>query len=956
MDSISPQVFAELFIHYEGYEDEVKYVMSEIKLMTAEGDGTSEKPSYAIIEMSLRGRFFGVLMKLENQLCKEMMSNATRRRVLSSFKSLIKFMSSEYITSVRFKVLFTLRTITNMEKDQSPVQCIDIWDTFVRKVKSNAFGPILSNIFVSLLPLTHSHKARANAIFRYLVIDNRSAISDSHLLELYFVEQQQCDADIFAQVKTAQNLFAEQTLDERLEWLLKATRHEVTEIKLHALRRLKFELAANRVDISRLILASDSVNRLVFRVLDVLVEGFRNLDANIQQASGMCLGEFGAIDPSYIPNLVIKEDDSKNYKCYQIDDVEFVVNAFTLLCRGFQMAKTSANMDRFALAIQQLLALYKVTRSDECRYWREIPETLREIIQPFYSTEYTLHDGGETSRNNQHLVYGCQENLTVQEWAHKWSTFLISLLPDDDKAKNVFRYCKGPMSCEIKCMYLFLPHILLNAVLAASNDDLTKIYEEMISVVKHDPNYSVEAPAAREQSSTQLMICEELSVFSNTDLEMGVICTKTIFNLLDVLNNKLRSMRSTTKNQLNADGVKLSRFLSKFSKLQLAQKSFDRKEYVRSLLYLEEHLHQENIELDGHLVLLAKIYVHLNDVDNVKGLFAAHAVKLRQLQNVIMLHEITDQFQDAAICYQQLLKTADEERALFYEKRMIQCYLAMNQPETALRFVNSLSASKSKHAFSDVECEALWNLSQYDKLEKLTACRSAQEDDNWGVRMGQSIVHLLNGNRERLQEEVCRIRGVLTKSLHMSTAAFGGYRECYEHAVKLHILNELEKIAELVFSLADGRITDHEWRSTFTSVIQVEFSERLNKLQPTSRVLQPVLNMRLVLFTVAERLLAPSKPSMVVLFNDEIRRCWLKVSDVFGFTLEFHEGVFSKTYSGSSVFVSYLHRLLMVLGYFLYSLNLFVVCVFSSVYADALVGNMLHLYSWGHFQHLHRLS
>lgn len=305
---------------------------------------------------------------------------------------------------------------------------------------------------------------------------------------------------------------------------------------------------------------------------------------------------------------------------------------------------------------------------------------------------------------------------------------------------------------------------------------------------------------------------------------------------------------------------------------------------MRSLLYLEEFLSLDGVDLDRYLVLLSKIYVHLNDVDNVKGLFAAHSMKLRQLQNVIMLHEITDQFQDAAICYQQLLKTTtDEERSLVYEKRMIQCYLAMNQPETALRFVNSLSKtteSKNRKFFDDVECEALWNLSQFDKLMKLTSSKSAIDDDTWGVRIGQSIVHFLNGDQGGLGSELRRIRNTLTKALHMSTAAFGGYRESYEHAVKLHILNEFEKIAELVFSVDCNQVADADWQLKFSSVVQTEFEERLNKLQPTSRALRPVLNIRQTLFSIASRLLATKRPELVPLFEEEKHKCWLKVLEI----------------------------------------------------------------------------
>lgn len=540
------KVLAELFIYYEEYEEKVKWALAVIKKLAI---GAPRNVTELNIESFLQSRFFGVLMKLETQLCNSMMLAASRRRVLSSFKSIIKFMSSAYISSVRFKVLFTLRTITVAEKDTMPALCIEIWDVFVRRIETALLGPILSNIFVSLLPFISSHTQSVNAIFRYLVVEKSDAMAD-HLIELYFVPLVQCDADIVAVVENADHDLRAKSLQDRLEWLLEASKHEVAEIKLHALCRIRLELATNRKDISQLILASDSVSSLIFRVLDILVEGFRNLDPHLQEASGVCLGEFGAIDPSYIPNTVIKVDDAKKYHCYKIEDVEFVVTTFTLLCRGFQMAKSSSNMDAFALAIQSLLTSYEVKQDEQCKYWSQIPKNLREIILPFYSTTYKLlKNVNEATYDIPHLVYGSSKAQTVQKWAYNWSNFLISLLPADSKAKEVFTYCKGPMSCEIKCMLFFLPHILLNALLASDNSNLSKIYEEMIAVIRYDQNGGVRVENSVPKTSTQLVAFEELSIISNMDLEMGIICTKTMFNLLDVLHKKYRDMKFELKGE-----------------------------------------------------------------------------------------------------------------------------------------------------------------------------------------------------------------------------------------------------------------------------------------------------------------------------------------------------------------------------------------------------------------------
>ncbi len=535
------KVLAELFVYYEKYEEKVTYVLREIKqLATSKMARTPLEITDENMEMFLQSRFFGVLMKLENQLCTEMMCQTTKRQVLSSFKSLIRFMSGAYITSVRFKVLFTLRTISDMEREMAPTVCIDIWDTFVRKINTDVLGPIISNIFVSLLPFVEAHYDQVNTIFRYLVVENHDAVA-THLLELYFVQSHQCEPSIFKIISLSETALMQMDVEERLEWLLEATKHESTEIKLQALRKLKRELACNRKDLSQLILASDSISSLIFRVLDTLVDGFRNLDPNIQEASGDCLGEFGAIDPSYIPNTVIKADDNQKYSCYQIGDVKFVVKAFTLLCRGFQVAKSSSNMDTFALAIQSLLVSYEVKQDENCRYWSQIPKNLREIIQPFYSTCYTMvNNVNESAYDIPHLVYGSNRAQTVQKWAYNWSNFLISLLPADSKAREVFTVCKGPISCDIKCMQLFLPHILLSAVLATNLANRSKIYEEMISVIRYHTN---EKENSVQKTSTQLIASEELSVISNKDMEMGVICTKTMFNLLDVLHKKYRDMQ-----------------------------------------------------------------------------------------------------------------------------------------------------------------------------------------------------------------------------------------------------------------------------------------------------------------------------------------------------------------------------------------------------------------------------
>lgn len=887
------RVLSDLLIHYADKRDQVRWSILGVRKLLA-GDSLQDSESRSqdddkTIANFVRNRFFGILMNLEAQLRSKSVQNKTRRQIISSLKHIIEMMGSEYITKVRFKVLFALRTITCSEKAEYPVQCVQLWDTFIKLIDREVLGPMLSTIFVSLAPLAEQQTDLVHNILRYLVVENRILVK-SHLSDLYFVTSDQCDLDTFKVIKSAQP-FASMTVEEKLNVLTKLSQNEIVEVKLHALKRLKEELSKHHKEISQLILASDTMNSLIPEIHRVLLEEFRNPDQSIQEAIGTCLGEFGAIDPSYIPNTVIKGDDAKKYTCYPIDDTRFVVDTLKVLGRGFQTAEDNSKMDQFALAIQTTLQTYRVRESDECKYWQRIPEKLREIIQPFFTTNYILHT--QLPDDIPYLIYTSEDCTSMQYWARKWSNFLISLLGAETQERVIFHNIRLVISNDNECMLFFLPYILLKAIFSASESKLMKIYEEMISIIRDDRRSGPQS-CNEEHSSTQLVVAEELQTMQKVaEQSMDVICAKTIFHLLDVLNNKCREMRATARGTSTPQLTKLSNFLAKFSPAQLAEKSFERNEYARSLLYMEEHLSQneKNLDLmDKNLATLAKTYVYLNDVDNVKGLFAQHSRKLRQPQHAIMLHEITDQFQDAAICYQELLKDSDAERSLFYEIRMIRGYLSMNQPQMALQFAESLSTAfrskASSDLYDDVKCEALWNLSKYQDLSKVTSTERAQLNDAWGVRIGQAVVHFLNNRADLLGDELTRIRKTLTKSLHLSSAGYGGYKECYDVVIKLHILNEFEKISEYVFKMLSSSVSIDECRTTFESLVKIEFEERLNKLQPVSRVLQPVLNIRQTLFTVARRL-SGEKAELQTMFNEEIGKCWLKVIEIANRTRNF---------------------------------------------------------------------
>lgn len=123
--------------------------------------------------------------------------------------------------------------------------------------------------------------------------------------------------------------------------------------------------------VRQLMLASDSVHSIVLQLLDVLIQGFSERNDSIRLKCAECVGELGAVDPGHRPNKIIKSDLLRG-TLLDIKSPDFVLQALTILCSGFQSARHSRTIDAFALAIQNVLSVYSV--SPQSDMWARFPE------------------------------------------------------------------------------------------------------------------------------------------------------------------------------------------------------------------------------------------------------------------------------------------------------------------------------------------------------------------------------------------------------------------------------------------------------------------------------------------------------------------------------------------------------------------------------------------------------
>lgn len=121
-------------------------------------------------------------------------------QALTSVMALMRLMGSKHISSVRVKMMTTLRTGLRYREDfpllccqwvpassswkrvstrttkkswKIAPPCCRTWECFVRSVEPSHLGPLLSHVIVALLPLIPLRPRETAAIIRFLILDNR---------------------------------------------------------------------------------------------------------------------------------------------------------------------------------------------------------------------------------------------------------------------------------------------------------------------------------------------------------------------------------------------------------------------------------------------------------------------------------------------------------------------------------------------------------------------------------------------------------------------------------------------------------------------------------------------------------------------------------------------------------------------------------------------------------------
>ncbi|XP_046746064.1 serine/threonine-protein kinase ATR isoform X2 [Diprion similis] len=832
-------IFSELMLHFHTHIVDVIQHLEVLSQFDMEYEGKFD--SRENVAAYLKPRLHGVLVNLDSNLSSRS-DETVQKLALGSLAVLMQFMGERHLTPLRFKLLGTLRTSLSFSRPGFQELVCDAWDSFLHNIAVGDLGPLIPTIFISLATLLERRPDETSAMMEYLVIERNREVAD-YIPELFFIDDLKVPEKIAAVVKQHIASTRPNNFEDNLSMWLKRTVHETHEIRYKALIYLKKFLADSRSHLNDTILSGNVVDPLIVELLDTLLNGCRDKDENFRLASGECLGELGAVEPSLLPRRIQSKDESKFI--FETNE-EFACLALTCLVRAFQSQKNTQSMGCFALAIQEILKTYSISPDGTNRHcWKQFPNTIQQMIHPFLNSHYkitTIKDGNEYP----HPIYGSEEGSTFNKWSYNWICSMSDSV-HDSALKNLIAACRPAFRRDVKSLVLFIPYVVSHIVANGNPGECNKIGDEILAVINVIEQTSVDKNLVDRRP---LRYQSESATNSTriSDEDKRIHCSQVVFSILDHLQRWLRERRSVRDEKYRS----IKRFCKTFNSLILAQGCYQTQEYHRSLMYLEDHMTSSNQGLAESMEtgLLAKIYAQLEEPDGVSGILATQD-EVPTLQQLVLAHEVSGQLQDAATCYERLAQGKNVKPK--YLQGMVQCYLGLDHPFTATNITEGILNNRPELQPLIVDDEIFWRLadfSQLDDMAKNTAKKS-----------------LLNGFIAGLPPDLSSIKQRLVSMLGAASRQ-GTYQQSYPQIMKLHILNEFEKAAAIML-VNPEQLPDifDEW-------------EMRGQLVRASRGVESVLSMRRATLDLAVQLQRQTTETENSILKQEIGKIWLKSAKI----------------------------------------------------------------------------
>uniref|UniRef100_A0A8D3CTB5 Serine/threonine-protein kinase ATR n=1 Tax=Scophthalmus maximus TaxID=52904 RepID=A0A8D3CTB5_SCOMX len=794
----------------------------------------------------LQPKLLGILAFFNMQLLSSTAGEKDRKKLaLTSVMALMRLMGSKHISSVRVKMMTTLRTSLRYRED-FPLLCCQTWDCFVRSVEPAHLGPLLSHVIVALLPLIPLQPKETAAIIRFLITDNREEVKD-YLHEIYFLPEHPELKDIHGILQDYKKLTASSSdLVAALQLSMRAVQHENVDVRIHALTSLRDLMHSNQEWMLRQVCASEAVEPVISSLVSVLLKGCQDSSTEARLLCGECLGELGAVDPGRLDLSHTHTHGDHNTFVSGVDDPNFAHDLLTELTRTFlAYADDVRAQDSAAYAIQELLSIFECregrTDSPGRRLWRRFPEQIQEILEPHLNSRYKSSQKEVNWSKLKKPVYLSSRGSSFADWSATWAGYLISKVRHE-LAGKVFTCCSFIIKHGYKVTIYLLPHILLYMLLGCTAAEQQEVTEEMLAVLTECDGRGGVRVQETASSLSQLSI-------------------QTVFSMLSHLTQWSRHiLYSKPKHNESGDHQRVVAFLKGIPQDVLAKASLRSKAYTRALMHFEAHILENKMNIQDHLTFLQTLYAAMHEPDGVRGVNALRREE-PSLREQILEHESIGLLRDATACYDRAIQLESDQIGHYHG--VMTSMLGLGQLSTVITQVNGVLANKHqwKSELNTYRVEAAWKLGKWDLLEDYLS--SDRHSSTWSVRLGQLLLSAKKKDAETFHEKLKLVRKEQVVPLSAASYECGTYQRGYEYLVRLHMLSELEHTFTELHKQRD--------RSTASlGQLPPHWSDRLEMTQNSFRAKEPILALRRALLSLGSQSLC----------QELVGECWLQSTRV----------------------------------------------------------------------------
>ena len=202
--------------------------------------------------------------------------------------------------------------------------------------------------------------------------------------------------------------------------------------------------------------------------------------------------------------------------------------------------------------------------------------------------------------------------------------------------------------------------------------------------------------------------------------------------------------------------------------------------------YLKFHLNEIDTEwMDVEMGREKKCSEENTEPGLVLGV-AALRKEEANLDDLILQHEATGNYQDDLCCYERQGKTVRDANV---NLGIIQSYLSIDQPATAVSLAAGLVAKQPGADLTPIQTEAAWQLGMWENLDKYTSSEGDQgEEMGWLLGLGKIMLDV--------NQVLARLTGELVEPLSAGTLEQGAYHRGYTNNNKLSMLCVVEKMTD----------------------------------------------------------------------------------------------------------------------------------------------------------------